>query len=151
MIHGMLEIIGQDATVLTHWVTGEEIELELDEEMGQRVQLAAFRMLAAVAMAFGALWSLQILTFVVTFPIKVLFKLSFAVAFYASAHDVFIMSQNANQPDFTPQKAKPYLFGLFRGNEVSEEDLARKFTHGTFLQPLWMWLYVNRNKMQRPD
>lgn len=146
MIHGMMEYVRADTVVLIHWLKGEAVALEPGEEIAQRVQLAAFRMMAAIAMAFGALWSLQILTFVVTFPIKVIFKLSFAVAFYAAAHDVFIMSQNANQNDFTPQKPKPYLFGLFSGNEVSEEELARKFTHGTFLQPLWMWLYVHRNK-----
>lgn len=147
MIHGLMETIQADTSVLTHWLKGEEFDLQPDEEKEQRIQLAGFRMLATVAMAFGALWAIQIITFVATFPIKVIFKLSLAIGFYAAAHDVFVMSQNANQVGFTPQKAKPYLFGLFKGQEVSEEEQARKFTHGTFLQPLWMWLYVNRNKI----
>ena len=147
MIHGLLTTMGADTSVLTHWPKGEDFKLNPDETKEQRVQLAAFRMLATLFMALGAVWALQIITFVVTVPIKVLLQLSLAVGFYAAAHDVFIMSQNANQDGFTPQKAKPYLFGLFKGQEVSEEEQARKFTHGTFLQPLWMWLYVNRNKI----
>ena len=147
MIYGLIGDLKSDGSVLIHWFKGEDIVLDIDEEKDQRVQLAAFRVLAAVAMAFGAIWALQIITFVVTFPIKVLLQLALAVGFYAGAHDVFIMSKNANQDGFTPKKQKPYLFGLFRGHEVSEEEQARKFTHGTFLQPIWMWLYVKRNKI----
>lgn len=151
MIHGMIATIRADASVLIHWFKGEEFDLEPGEEREQRVQLAAFRMLAAITMALGALWAIQIVTFVVTFPAKILFQLVLAISLYAVAHDVFIMSQNANQQDFTPLKPKPYLFGLFRGQEVTEEEQARKFTHGTFVQPIWMWLYVNRNVMKPAD
>lgn len=151
MIHGITTALRADTSILTRWLRGQEIDLEVDEQKEQRIQLAAFRMLAAIAMVFGALWAIQIITFVVTFPIKVLFQLSLAVCFYAAAHDVFVMSQNANQPGFTPQKPKPYLFGLFRGKEVDEEEQARKFTHGTFFQPIWMWLYVNSNKISLPQ
>lgn len=147
MIHGMMTTVMDDSSVLTHWLKGKEFDLEVGETKEQRVQLAAFRMFAALAMAFGAVWTLQIITFVLTFPIKILFQLSLAVGFYAAAHDVFVMSQNANQHDFTPQKQKPYLYRLFWGQEISEEQQALKFTHGTFLQPIWMWLYVNRNKL----
>jgi hypothetical protein len=148
MIHGMVTAIRSDTKILTHWLRGEAFDLQPGEEKEQRVQLAAFRMLAAITMVFSALWALHIITFVVTFPVKVLVQLSLAVGFYAAAHDVFIMSQNANQVDFTPMKPKPYLFGLFKGQEVSDEEQARKFSHGTFFQPIWMWLYVNRSKIK---
>lgn len=147
MIHGLWQTLKEDSSVIYRWGKGEEVPLKADEELDGRVQLAFFRVIAALVMVVGAAWTLQIITFVVTFPIKVLLKLSLAVAFYAAAHDVFVMSQNSNETNFTPQKPKkPYLFGLFKGEEVSELDLAKKFTHGTFLQPLWIWLYVRSYK-----
>lgn len=148
MLHGVWPTLKEDSSIMILWFKGENVPLKSDEELDQRVQLAAFRLLAAIAMVFAATWVVQIITFVVTFPLKVLLKLSIAVAVYAAAHDIFIMSQNSNEPTFTPQKPKkPYLFGLFKGQEVNEYDLARKFTHGTFLQPLWIWLYVKSKKI----
>lgn len=147
MIHGIIDAIKSDTTIFMHWCKGEDMELQPDEEKEQRIELAAFRMLAAIAMVFTALWALKLITFAVSVPGDVLLKLAFAVSIYAVAHDVFIMSENANQQGFTPQKAKPYLFGLFKGQEVSEAEQARKFSHGTLLQPIWMWLYVNRNRI----
>lgn len=150
MIHGLWQTLKEDSSIMYQWFKGEEIKLKDDEDQEQRIQLAAFRLLAAVAMTFGALWAVHIITFVVTFPITVILKLALAVAFYAAAHDVFVMSQNSNEENFTPQKPKkPYLFGLFKGEEVSESDMARKFTHGTFLQPIWMWLYVKSNSHKK--
>lgn len=150
MIHDFLKSCKEDFSVLTHWMKGDKVELENGEDIN-RLQVAAFRMLATVAMVFGGLWALHIITFVVTFPIVIICKLTLAVCFYAIAHDVFIMSQNTTYPDFSPKKEKPSLFGFFRGKEVSEEEMAKKFTHGTFLQPVWMWMYVNRNKLHQEE
>lgn len=144
MIYGLMEDLRSDGSVLFHWVKGEEFVLQDDERKEQRVQLAGFRVFAAIGMVFAGT---KVITFLVTFPIKVLLHLSLGVALYALAHDVFKMSQNSNQEGFTPKKPKPYLFRLFSGQEVSEEELARKFSTGTFFQPIWMWLYVNRNKV----
>lgn len=153
MIHGFMECVREDASVLTHWINGEtdKINVGPGEKPLHRVQLAAFRMLSTVAMAFSGLWILQIITFVVTFPIIVVCKLTLAITLYATAHDVFIMSQNTTLPDFTPRKVKPTLFGFFGGYEVSEESMAKKFSHGTFIQPFWMWLYVAHKKITKED
>jgi hypothetical protein len=146
MIYGIFQIIQDDAKVLAHWAKGEEIEDINEEEQQQRIQVAASRMLAFVGMAFGSLWALSLLTFVITIPAKIILKLATAIGIYALAHDIFVMSQNANQQEFQ-QGVKSRLMGLFRGQEELEEDRASQFTHGTFLQPGWMWLYAHRNKI----
>ena len=147
MIHGMMGTIQSDTSVLIQWLKGEEIELQPDEEKEERVQLAAFRMLAAVAMFFGALWALQILTFVVTFPLQALLKLATAIGCFAIAHDVFIMCQNAYKRSMAGQNEKPLCWAIFGGRKCSEEEQALEFTQGTLFQPVYMWAYVNRNKI----
>lgn len=147
MIHGMMGTVQSDTSVLIQWLQGKEIDLGPNEEKERRVQLAAFRMLAAVAMFLGGLWALQILTFVVTFPLKAVLKLATAIGCYAIAHDVFVMCQNGYKKSMDEQNEKPSLWSYFWGKEVSEEEQALEFTQGTLFQPLYMWAYVNRNKI----
>lgn len=144
MIYGLLHTIQEDAVVLAHWIGGKNVS-EGGEDQQERVQIAASRMLAFIGMAFGSLWTLSLLTFVVTLPAKIVMKLATAVGVYALAHDIFIMSQNASQQTFR-ESVSSRLMGLFRGQEALEEERAEQFTHGTFLQPFWMWIYAHRNQ-----
>lgn len=146
MIYGLFQAVKEDAAVLTHWLKGEELTDATEDEQQQRIQAAAARMLACVAMAFGSLWALSLLMFVVTIPLTILLKLATAVGVYVLAHDVFMMTQNACEEEFQETMISR-LGNLFRGKEALEEDQARKFTHGTLLQPAWMWMYVNRHKV----
>lgn len=162
MIYGFLETVKEDYAVLRRdghaalsdgyaalnsWIRSVDYkESSIPEQQLKRVQVAAFRMLATFGMAIGGLWTLSIITFVVTFPIKILFKLTLAVSLYAFFHDVFILSQNYNHPDFRKDQEKPWLFGLAtKKYKLTEEELANKLTPGTYCQPAWMWLYLNRN------
>ena len=143
MIYNILNIVREDSTVLIQWGKGESLPEIKKEDQQQRVQVAAARMLAVIGMVFGGIWALQIITFVVTFPIKVLLKLAFAIYFYAMAYDVFKMSQNYSS---FKQEGGRFL-DFLRAKQEIEEEIGLKYTHGTLLQPLWMWLYVNRHKL----
>lgn len=160
MIYGFLETVPDDYAVLRRdghaalsdgyaalnsWIRSADCKASLlTEQQQKRVQVAAGRMLATVGMAFGGLWTLSIITFVVTFPIKILFKLTAAVSIYAFCHDIFILCQNYNHPDFRKDQEKPWLFGLAtKKYQLTEEELANKLTPGTYFQPAWMWIYLN--------
>lgn len=144
MIYDVVQILQADTEVLKSWFTGKKVPDVKDEDQEHRIQVAAARCFAAFAMSLAALWTLSILTFVVTLPLKIACHLAVAVALYAAAHDVFVMSHNASHTDFRDE-VKAHLYGLFKGHEVNEKDRALEFTRGTLLQPAWMWLYVHRH------
>jgi hypothetical protein len=144
MIYGLIQTIQEDTSVLTNWMRGQKNPPLANDDQSDRIQVAAFRMIASFVMALGALWTLSLLAFVATIPLKFTLRLAVAVSLYALAHDVFIMSQNSTQTDFR-QGFQARLFNLFRGQEAIQEERARQFTHGTFLQPLWMYIYAKKN------
>lgn len=152
MIYGLFRTIEDDGRLLTRWVNGKVFNGPQVNESSQKIQDAALRMLAVSAMLFSGLWLLKIMTFLVTVPFGILFKLSVAISIYALSHDVFIMIQNHAQ-----EAQKGIAQGVYegalrylRGMNAQPEDQARQFTHGTYLQPVWMYLYVNRNIIARP-
>lgn len=147
MIYGLFQTIENDAGLLTRWVRQNVSKGPKVNEDSQKIQDAALRMLAVTAMVFSGLWCLKILTFMVTVPLGILFKLSIAVSLYALSHDIFIMIQNHAQ-----EVEKGITQGIYegamaylRGVKAQQEEQARQFTHGTYLQPIWMHLYVNRS------
>ncbi len=144
MIYGLLQTVQEDIQVLQHWIKKEKIPNLKEEDQEHRIQVATARMFAGIAMAFGGLWTFSLLTFIIGIPVKIALNLAMAVGLYALAHDVFVMSHNAVRPEF--QKGlQAKLMELFKGNEVREKERACQFTQGTFLQPVWMWLYVHRH------
>ncbi len=144
MIYEVVSTFQADLKVLKHWFRKEQIPNLVNNEQEHRIQVAAARMIADIAMVFGALWALSILTFIVTIPLKIALNLALAVNFYALAHDVFIMSHNFAQSNLNKSEK---LWDLFKGQKINDEARARQFTQGTFLQPVWMWLYVHRNQL----
>lgn len=147
MIHDFMHIMQTEASLMVNWVKGQAVLEHEGEDRQERVQTAAFRMLAGIGMVFGALWSLYVLSSVASFSLNLVLKLATAVSLYALAHDVFIMCQNYSHHDLK-QEIKEGLLRFFRGVGAQQEEHAEQITHGTFLQPVWMWLYANRDKIQ---
>lgn len=133
-----------DLQVIKCWATGKEIQAVKNEDREHRIQVAAMRMITTVGMVYGGLWALSILTYVITLPLRIAFKLAVAVGMYALAHDVFLMSQNAHQSEFS-RKNGENLFDLFRSSH--DEDRARNLTAGTYGQSFWMNLYMHRDQI----
>lgn len=147
MIHGFMQTMQIEASLMVNWVKGQAVLEHEGEDRQERIQTAAFRMLAGIGMVFGALWSLSVLSSVASFSLHLVLKLATAVSLYALAHDVFIMCQNYSHQS-VKQEIKEGLLRFFRGVGVQQEEHAQQLTHGTFLQPIWMWLYVNRDRLQ---
>ncbi len=152
MIYGLFRTIEDDGRLLTRWVNEKVFKGPKVNENSQKIQDAALRMLAVSAMFFSGLWLLKIMTLMVTVPLGILFKSSVAISIYALSHDVFIMIQNHAQEaqKGIAQGAYEGALRYLRGVNVQPEDQARQFTHGTYLQPIWMYLYVNRNIIVPP-
>ena len=146
MIYGLVQTIQEDTSFLSNWMIGVGIPDVNSDDQQHRIQVAALRMIAVMTMTLGVLWTVSILIFAVTVPLKLALRLAIAVGIYAMAHDVFIMSHNYAQPGFRVGYSAR-LFNVFRGQEVIQEERARQFTHGTLLQPLWMWIYAKRNEV----
>ncbi len=144
MIYNLMQTVNEDLEVLKCWKDGKDIPNVNPADRQHRIEVAASRMIASVAMAFGGLWAISILTFVATIPLKAAFNLIVAVALYAIARDIFVMAHNSSEPSFKQQVSNAFS-GLIRGRDVQEQKRAMEFTHGTFLQPAWMWLYVHRH------
>lgn len=139
MIYGFVDAFKEDWNILwEHGLRSEKPELQ------QRIQVAAFRMIATFVMAAGALYALNVVVTLVTFPISVAFKLALPISLYVLAHDVFIMCQNYNRKDFQKQE-KSSIWDYFWKKALTEEEMAERFTRGTHIQPIWMWLYAHRN------
>jgi uncharacterized membrane protein YqjE len=144
VIYGLLHTIREDASAIVYYMQNKDIPGIGEEDQEQRIQVAALRMLTFVGMVFGSLWTLSLLTFEATIPLTTLFKLATAIGIYALAHDTFVMSQNAYRESARyPFQTK--LMELFRQHESLEEDQAEQFTHGTLLQPLWMYFYSSQS------
>ncbi len=142
MIYGFVQVIKEDISLLSHWIRGQEIP-NAGNDAVLRIQTAALRVLASLGMLWGALWGISILVFVATIPLQAILKLATAVGLYALGHDIFVMIQNASQRHLMQELRAGWAF--MHGFHALEEERARQFTNGTFLQPMWMWLYVNRN------
>lgn len=148
MIYGLFQHVQEDGAVLWQkFVKGEKIANVRDEEQRHRVEVAAARMFAALAMAFMGLWALSILTFVVTLPLQIALKLALAVSGYVLAYDVFKMCQNSMNAKAKPDSLTTKFFDLWKGQEVNDQKKILKFTNGTILQSGWMWLYFHRHEI----
>ena len=143
MIYGIFQTLQEDTSVLNHWIKGEKLpENDENENLQQRVQLAAWRMFGLLGMVFASLWVLSFVAAIITFPLMIGLQLATVVGIYVLGHDIFVMNKNASQEDFKNSE-KPSLIGLLSGQESFEEELAEQFTHGTFLQSMWMSRYAN--------
>jgi hypothetical protein len=142
MINDMWRTIQEDIEVLTYCANGKKIPNVKDGDQNHRVRIAAIRMIAAIATAFLGLWTLSILSVIVTFPLKILFNLALAVSCCVLAHDIFVLSRNNANPS---QNSWFNFFNYFKGNAAVNEERARQYTRGTILRPVWVWLYLYRN------
>ena len=150
MIYGFLDTARDDFSVLINRFWGKpEDRKELTTD---RVQVAAFRMLAIVGMALGGLWALSMTIYVIT-SLAVFAKLGLAVSLLVLGHDAFKVSQNYNDPDFFKDVAnKPGFFSAFFRSVplLSEEGQAKKISQGTLVPHLWMWAYKNKSAIPLP-
>lgn len=150
MIYGFLDTTRDDFSVLINrfWAKPEDRkELTTD-----RVQVAAFRMIATVVMALGGLWALSMTIYVVT-SLAVFAKLGVAVTLLVLGRDAFKVAQNYNDPDFCKDtENKPGFFAAFFRSVplLSEEGKAKKISQGTLVPHLWMWAYKNKSAIPLP-
>lgn len=94
MIDGLVHMIQDDISIFLNWIKQNDSSANHgNQDLMQRIQSAAIRLLAFVGMAFASLWAVSLITFMVTLCLITLFKLALAVALYVYAHDVFVMSQ----------------------------------------------------------
>jgi hypothetical protein len=150
MFNEILNTIRSDSSDLYTWYKNEPLLNSQGKPLSEndqqnRIRAAAARMLAVIAAAYAAYLTLNLITFVVTFPITILLKLALAVSMCAVVHDVFVMFRNsANQSKDRGAMGRFVAFVVGQ----TEEEKAKKLTHGTLLQQAWVWVYLKRNAMK---
>lgn len=141
MINGFFTTVQQDAVMIYDSLSGK---LSQDSQKDKKVALAAFRIFAAVAMGSALFFGATALPFLATAPAGALFKMAFAAACYALAHDVFVMADNVSNQSAPVNGLAAIgkslwedIVDVVKGKKNGNAAPRQPVTENTFYRPLW--------------